>query len=152
MKVKTLSTEQEKVVAKAIKDGYVMEDDDEVVSLSYEATEYVDDPEMDRSGWNKQESRVIQNPETQAEMAVPYGTPPKDIKLHKVPLSELNAELMHLRKKFTVRNGGMRSIPKSVRNRINRLEKVIGIKMEVYKRALEQLEQKNEFSSVSQNT
>ena len=70
----------------------------------------------------------------------------------KVPLSELNAELMHLRKKFTVRNGGMRSIPKSVRNRIYRLEKVIGIKMEVYKRALEQLEQKNEISSVSQNT
>ena len=43
----------------------------------------------------------------------------------------------------------MRGIPKSVRNRINRLEKVIGIKTEVYKRAMEQA---NESGRISENT
>jgi len=147
MKVKTLSKEQEKVVAKAIEDGYVMNDDDEAVSLSYEATEYVPEAVAIVDKIEKQAKlpptelpSVIKSPDTNAEMAIPFDTPPKEIKLHKKPLSVLTDDLDKMRKSFSNKNGGMRGIPKSVRNRIKRLEKVIGIKTEIYKRALEQYE------------
>lgn len=173
MKVKTLDEEGQKAVAKMIENGYVMEDDKEV-KLEYHATEY--DPEENpihatgysEAHWedpNEVNARVdfikeamlegdelptvINSPDTDAEMAVPFDTPPKEIKLHKTPLKVLTNELERIRISYTVRNGGMRGIPKSVRNRINRLEKVIGIKTEVYKRAMEQA---NEPGSISENT
>ena len=92
---------------------------------------------------------VINSPDTDAELAIPFDTPPKEVKLHKTPLRVLTDELERIRLSYTVRNGGMRGIPKSVRNRINRLEKVIGIKTEVYKRAMEQA---NESGRISENT
>ena len=92
---------------------------------------------------------VIDSPDTDAELAIPFDTPPKEVKLHKTPLKVLTDELERIRLSYTVRNGGMRGIPKSVRNRILRLEKVIGIKTEVYKRAMEQA---NESGRISENT
>ena len=92
---------------------------------------------------------VINSPDTNAELAIPIDTPPKEVKLHKTPLKVLTDELERIRLSYTVRNGGMRGIPKSIRNRINRLEKVIGIKTEVYKRAMEQA---NESGRISENT
>ena len=92
---------------------------------------------------------VINSPDTDDELAIPFDTPPKEVKLHKKPLKVLMAEKEHLRQRFTPRDGGMRGIPKSVRNRINRLEKVIGIKTEVYKRAMEQA---NESGRISEDT
>jgi|TARA_B110000285_G_scaffold224933_1_gene282442 hypothetical protein len=122
MKAKPMYPEDEKAVSQMIKNGYVMEDEL---------------PE------------VVVSPETQKEMAIPYNTPPKEIKLHKTSLKVLTAELEHIRKSFSNKNGGMRGIPKSVRNRIDRLEKVISFKTEVYKRALEK---SNELSSISEDT
>jgi len=173
MKVKTLDEEGQKAVAKMIENGYVMEDDKEV-KLEYHATEY--DPEenpIHATGYsevhwedpNKVNARVdfikeamlegdelptvINSPDTDAELAIPMDTPPKEVKLHKTPLKVLTDELERIRLSYTVRNGGMRGIPKSVRNRINRLEKVIGIKTEVYKRAMEQA---NESGRISEDT
>ena len=122
MKAKPMYPEDEKAVSQMIKNGYVMEDEL---------------PE------------VVVSPETQKEMAIPYNTPPKEIKLHKTSLKVLTAELEHIRKSFSNKNGGMRGIPKSVRNRIDRLEKVISFKTEVFKRALEK---SNELSSISEDT
>ena len=122
MKAKPMYPEDEKAVSQMIKNGDVMEDEL---------------PE------------VVVSPETQKEMAIPYNTPPKEIKLHKTSLKVLTAELEHIRKSFSNKNGGMRGIPKSVRNRIDRLEKVISFKTEVYKRALEK---SNELSSISEDT
>jgi len=122
MKAKPMYPEDEKAVSQMIKNGYVMENEL---------------PE------------VVVSPETQKEMAIPYNTPPKEIKLHKTSLKVLTAELEHIRKSFSNKNGGMRGIPKSVRNRIDRLEKVISFKTEVYKRALEK---SNELSSISEDT
>ena len=122
MKGKPMYPEEEKAVSQMIKNGYVMENEL---------------PE------------VVVSPETQKEMAIPYNTPPKEIKLHKTSLKVLTAELEHIRKSFSNKNGGMRGIPKSVRNRIDRLEKVISFKTEVYKRALEK---SNELSSISEDT
>ena len=173
MKAKTLDEEGQKAVAKMIENGYVMEDDKEV-KIEYHATEY--DPEenpIHATGYSEahwedpnevnakvdfiKESMlegdelptVINSPDTDAEMAIPMDTPPKEVKLHKTPLKVLTDELERIRPSYTVRNGGMRGIPKSVRNRINRLEKVIGIKTEVYKRAMEQA---NESGRISENT
>jgi hypothetical protein len=122
MKAKPMYPEDEKAVSQMIKNGYVMEDEL---------------PE------------VVVSPETQKEMAIPYNTPPKEIKLHKTSLKVLTAELEHIRKSFSNKNGGMRGITKSVRNRIDRLEKVISFKTEVFKRALEK---SNELSSISEDT
>ena len=119
MKAKPMYPEDEKAVSQMIKNGYVMEDEL---------------PE------------VVVSPETQKEMAIPYNTPPKEIKLHKTSLKVLTAELEHIRKSFSNKNGGMRGIPKSVRNRIKRLEKVIDIKTEIYKRALEHYEHVGKIS------
>jgi len=173
MKAKTLDEEGQKAVAKMIENGYVMEDDKEV-KLEYHATEY--DPEenpIHATGYSEahwedpnevnakvdfiKESMlewdelptVINSPDTDAEMAIPMDTPPKEVKLHKTPLKVLTDELERIRLSYTVRNGGMRGIPKSIRNRINRLEKVIGIKTEVYKRAMEQA---NESGRISEDT
>ena len=173
MKVKTLDEEGQKAVAKMIENGYVMEDDKEV-KLEYHATEY--DPEenpIHATGYSEvhwedpnevnakiyfikeamlegdELPTVINSPDTDAEMAIPMDTPPKEVKLHKTPLKVLTDELEHIRLSYTVRNGGMRGIPKSVRNRILRLEKVIGIKTEVYKRAMEQA---NESGRISEDT
>ena len=173
MKAKTLDEEGQKAVAKMIENGYVMEDDKEV-KIEYHATEY--DPEenpIHATGYSEahwedpnevnakvdfiKESMlegdelptVINSPDTDAEMAIPMDTPPKEVKLHKTPLKVLTDELERIRLSYTVRNGGMRGIPKSVRNRINRLEKVIGIKTEVYKRAMEQA---NESGRISEDT
>ena len=173
MKAKTLDEEGQKAVAKMIENGYVMEDDKEV-KIEYHATEY--DPEenpIHATGYSEahwedpnevnakvdfiKESMlegdelptVINSPDTDAELAIPMDTPPKEVKLHKTPLKVLTDELERIRLSYTVRNGGMRGIPKSVRNRINRLEKVIGIKTEVYKRAMEQA---NESGRISENT
>ena len=153
MKAKPLTTEQEKIVAKAIEDGYVMEDD-KSVSLKYEASEYFPDIEEENpviaTGFAKQDitelPTVIKSPDTDAEMAIPFDTPPKEIRLHKKPLSVLTNDLEHMRKSFSNKNGGMRGIPKSVRNRIKRLEKVIDIKTEIYKRALEHYEHVGKIS------
>lgn len=173
MKVKTLDEEGQKAVAKMIENGYVMEDDKEV-KLEYHATEY--DPEenpIHATGYSEvhwedpnevnakidfikeamlegdELPTVINSPDTDAELAIPMDTPPKEVKLHKTPLKVLTDELERIRLSYTVRNGGMRGVPKSVRNRINRLEKVIGIKTEVYKRAMEQ---SNESGSISEDT
>ena len=173
MKAKTLDEEGQKAVAKMIENGYVMEDDKEV-KIEYHATEY--DPEenpIHATGYSEAHwedpnevnakvdfikeamlegdelPTVINSPDTDAEMAIPMDTPPKEVKLHKTPLKVLTDELERIRLSYTVRNGGMRGIPKSVRNRINRLEKVIGIKTEVYKRAMEQA---NESGRISENT
>jgi len=162
MKVKTLDETDQKAVAKMIENSYVMEDDKEV-KLQYQASEYSPEENIiETTGFVADlqdlpviEDRpphgpaVVQNPETKAEMAVPYGTPYKEVKLHKTPLKQLTAELEQIQKSHTVRNGGMRGVPKSVRNRIDRLERVIGIKTEVYKRAMEQ---SNELSSISKDT
>jgi len=125
MKARAMHPEDEKAVAKMVEQGYVMNDEGEELPT------------------------VINSPDTDAELAIPFDTPPKEVKLHKKPLKVLMAEREHLRQRFTPRDGGMRGIPKSVRNRILRLEKVIGIKTEVYKRAMEQA---NESGRISENT
>lgn len=150
MKAKAMHPEDEKALSQMIENGYVLkdeahwEDPNEVnAKVDFIKEAMLEGDEL---------PTVINSPDTDAELAIPMDTPPKEVKLHKTPLKVLTDELERIRLSYTVRNGGMRGVPKSVRNRINRLEKVIGIKTEVYKRALEQLEQKNEFSSVSQNT
>ena len=125
VKVKTLDEEGQKAVANMIENGYVLAD--EV------------DTEL---------PTAIDNPDTKAEMAIPYGTPDKEIKLHKRSLKQLLAERASLEKKFTVRNGGMRGLPQSVRKRIERLENVINYKSAILKRAIE----KNESGSVSEES
>ena len=80
---------------------------------------------------------AIDNPDTKAE-----------IKLHKRSLKQLLAERASWENKFTVRNGGMRGLPQSVRKRIERLEKVINYKSEILKRAIEE----NESGSVSKES
>ena len=125
MKTKMMTEEDQKAVAKMIENGYVLTD--EV------------DTEL---------PTAIDNPDTKAEMAIPYGTPDKEIKLHKRSLKQLLAERASLEKKFTVRNGGMRGLPQSVRKRIERLEKVIDYKSEILKRAIEE----NESGSVSKES
>ena len=92
---------------------------------------------------------AVANPDLEkAEMAIPYNTPPKEVKLHKKPLKVLMAEREHLRQRFTPRDGGMGGIPLSVRNRIERLEKVIDIKLRTIQRAIEA----NESGSTSEES
>ena len=71
-----------------------------------------------------------------------------EIKLHKRSLKQLLAERASWEKKFTVRNGGMRGLPQSVRKRIERLENVINYKSAILKRVIEE----NESGSVSEES
>tara|TARA_B100000131_G_C18080645_1_gene598100 strand:+ start:322 stop:672 length:351 start_codon:yes stop_codon:yes gene_type:complete len=79
---------------------------------------------------------------------VPFNTPAKEIKLYKQPLQKLVDERERLRLKFTPRNGGMGGIPLSVRNRIERLEKVIENKVNLINEAIK----KNESGSTSEES
>lgn len=161
MKAKAMHPEDEKALSQMIESGYVMQDN---VVKSHpgdaERVERIKNAILDNSDkklGSAKEKRlkgdelptVINSPDTDAELAIPMDTPPKEVKLHKTPLKVLTDELERIRLSYTVRNGGMRGIPKSVRNRINRLEKVIGIKTEVYKRAMEQA---NESGRISEDT
>ena len=162
MKAKAMHPEDEKALSQMIESGYVMQDN---VVKSHpgdaERVERIKNAILDNSdkklGSDKGPKRLkgdelpmaINSPDTDAELAIPFDTPPKEVKLHKTPLKVLTDELERIRLSYTVRNGGMRGIPKSVRNRILRLAKVIGIKTEVYKRAMEQA---NESGRISEDT
>jgi len=160
MKARAMHPEDEKALSQMIENGYVMKDDVVTNPDDAERIERIKNAILDNSDkkfGSAKEKRlkgdelptVINSPDTDAELAIPIDTPPKEVKLHKTPLKVLTDELERIRLSYTVRNGGMRGIPKSVRNRILRLEKVIGIKTEVYKRAMEQA---NESGRISENT
>ena len=131
MKAKAMHPEDEKALSQMIESGYVMKDE---MQTHNDKVDFIKEAILE----GNELPTVINSPDTDAELAIPFATPPKEVKLHKTPLRVLTDELERIRLSYTVRNGGMRGIPKSVRNRINRLEKVIGIKTEVYKRAMEQ--------------
>ena len=147
MKAKPMYSEDEKAVSQMIENGYVMEDNVVKSHLGdAERVERIKNAILD----NTEIPDAVANPDLEnAELAIPYNTPPKEIKLHMTSLKVLTAELEHIRKSFSNKNGGMRGIPKSVRNRIDRLEKVISFKTEVYKRALEK---SNELGRISEDT
>ena len=160
MKARAMHPEDEKALSQMIENGYVMKDDVVTNPDDAERIERIKNAILDNSDkkfGSAKEKRLkgdelpmaINSPDTDAELAIPFDTPPKEVKLHKTPLKVLTDELERIRLSYTVRNGGMRGIPKSVRNRINRLEKVIGIKTEVYKRAMEQA---NESGRISEDT
>lgn len=160
MKARAMHPEDEKALSQMIENGYVMKDDVVTNPDDAERIERIKNAILDNSDkkfGSAKEKRlkgdelptVINSPDTDAELAIPIDTPPKEVKLHKTPLKVLTDELERIRLSYTVRNGGMRGIPKSVRNRILRLEKVIGIKTEVYKRAMEQA---NESGRISEDT
>ena len=142
MKAKAMHPEDEKALSQMIESGYVMKDE---MQTHNDKVDFIKEAILE----GNELPTVINSPDTDAELAIPMDTPPKEVKLHKTPLRVLTDELERIRLSYTVRNGGMRGIPKSVRNRINRLEKVIGIKTEVYKRAMEQA---NESGRISENT
>tara|TARA_B100000214_G_C23523434_1_gene426127 strand:+ start:39 stop:365 length:327 start_codon:yes stop_codon:yes gene_type:complete len=85
---------------------------------------------------------LADKPETRIDI------PPKEMKLYKQPIQKLIDEREHLRLKFTPRNGGMGGIPLSVRNRIERLEKVIENKVNLINEAIK----KNESGSTSEES
>ena len=160
MKARAMHPEDEKALSQMIENGYVMKDDVVTNPDDAERIERIKNhlpSNSDKKFGSAKEKRlkgdelptVINSPDTDAELAIPMDTPPKEVKLHKTPLKVLTDELERIRLSYTVRNGGMRGIPKSIRNRINRLEKVIGIKTEVYKRAMEQA---NESGRISEDT
>ena len=115
MKARMMTEEDQKAVAEMVENAYVLKD-----QVETELPVAVANPDLEK-----------------AEMAIPFNTPPKEIKLHKKPLKVLMAEREHLRQRFTPRDGGMGGIPLSVRNRIERLEKVIDIKLRTIQRAIE---------------
>ena len=116
-----MTEEDQKAVAEMVENAYVLKDQTET-----ELPVAVANPDLEK-----------------AEMAIPFNTPPKEVKLHKKPLKVLMAEREHLRQRFTPRDGGMGGIPLSVRNRIERLEKVIDIKLRTIQRAIEANESGN---------
>ena len=126
MKARMMTEEDQKAVAEMIENAYVLKD-----QVETELPVAVANPDLEK-----------------AEMAIPYNTPPKEVKLHKKPLKVLMAEREHLRQRFTPRDGGMGGIPLSVRNRIERLEKVINIKLKTIQRAIEA----NESGSTSEES
>ena len=85
---------------------------------------------------------LADKPETRIEI------PPKEMKLYKQPIQNLINEREHLRTKFSPRNGGMGGVPLSVRNRIERLEKVIENKVNLINEAIK----KNESGSTSEES
>ncbi len=121
MKARMMTEEDQKAVAEMVENAYVLKDQTET-----ELPVAVANPDLEK-----------------AEMAIPFNTPPKEVKLHKKPLKVLMAEREHLRQRFTPRDGGMGGIPLSVRNRIERLEKVIDIKLRTIQRAIEANESGN---------
>ena len=126
MKARMMTEEDQKAVAEMVENAYVLKDQTET-----ELPVAVANPDLEK-----------------AEMAIPFITPPKEVKLHKKPLKVLMAEREHLRQRFTPRDGGMGGIPLSVRNRIERLEKVIDIKLRTIQRAIEA----NESGSTSEES
>ena len=126
MKARMITEEDQKAVAEMVENAYVLKDQTET-----ELPVAVANPDLEK-----------------AEMAIPFNTPPKEVKLHKKPLKVLMAEREHLRQRFTPRDGGMGGIPLSVRNRIERLEKVIDIKLRTIQRAIEA----NESGSTSEES
>ena len=126
MKARMMTEEDQKAVAEMVENAYVLKD-----QVETELPVAVANPDLEK-----------------AEMAIPFNTPPKEIKLHKKPLKVLMAEREHLRQRFTPRDGGMGGIPLSVRNRIERLEKVIDIKLRTIQRAIEA----NESGSTSEES
>ena len=126
MKARMMTEEDQKAVAEMVENAYVLKDQTET-----ELPVAVANPALEK-----------------AEMAIPFNTPPKEVKLHKKPLKVLMAEREHLRQRFTPRDGGMGGIPLSVRNRIERLEKVIDIKLRTIQRAIEA----NESGSTSEES
>ena len=122
MRVKTLDDEGQRAVAEMIENGYVLTD-------------------------KSQKKSSPQKKSSQDEI-VPFNTPAKEIKLYKQPLQKLVDERERLRLKFTPRNGGMGGIPLSVRNRIERLEKVIENKVNLINEAIK----KNESGSTSEES
>tara|TARA_B100000035_G_scaffold67293_1_gene54987 strand:- start:113 stop:493 length:381 start_codon:yes stop_codon:yes gene_type:complete len=126
MKARMMTEEDQKAVAEMVENAYVLKD-----QVETELPVAVANPDLEK-----------------AEMAIPYNTPPKEVKLHKKPLKVLMAEREHLRQRFTPRDGGMGGIPLSVRNRIERLEKVINIKLKTIQRAIEA----NESGSTSEES
>ena len=126
MKARMMTEEDQKAVAEMVENAYVLKD-----QVETELPVAVANPDLEK-----------------AEMAIPYNTPPKEVKVHKKPLKVLMAEREHLRQRFTPRDGGMGGIPLSVRNRIERLEKVINIKLKTIQRAIEA----NESGSTSEES
>ena len=126
MKARMMTEEDQKAVAEMVENAYVLKDQTET-----ELPVAVANPDLEK-----------------AEMAIPFNTPPKEVKLHKKPLKVLMAEREHLRQRFTPRDGGMGGIPLSGRNRIERLEKVIDIRLRTIQRAIEA----NESCSTSEES
>ena len=141
MKARMMTEEDQKAVAEMVENAYVLKDEVKGHAGDAAKIERIKNDILS----NTQELPVaVANPDLEnAEMAIPYNTPPKEVKLHKKPLKVFMAEREHLRQRFTPRDGGMGGIPLSVRNRIERLEKVIDIKFRTIQRAIEANESGN---------
>ena len=145
MKARMMTEEDQKAVAEMVENAYVLKDEVKGHAGDAAKIERIKNDILS----NTELPVAVANPDLEkAEMAIPYNTPPKEVKLHKKPLKVLMAEREHLRQRFTPRAGGMGGIPLSVRNRIERLEKVINIKLKTIQRAIEA----NESGSTSEES
>ena len=145
MKARMMTEEDQKAVAEMVENAYVLKDEVKGHAGDAAKIERIKNDILS----NTELPVAVANPDLEkAEMAIPYNTPPKEVKLHKKPLKVLMAEREHLRQRFTPRDGGMGGIPLSVRNRIERLEKVIDIKLRTIQRAIEA----NESGSTSEES
>ena len=145
MKARMMTEEDQKAVAEMVENAYVLKDEVKGQAGDAAKIERIKNDILS----NTELPVAVANPDLEkAEMAIPYNTPPKEVKLHKKPLKVLMAEREHLRQRFTPRDGGMGGIPLSVRNRIERLEKVINIKLKTIQRAIEA----NESGSTSEES
>tara|TARA_Y100000817_G_scaffold142316_1_gene111505 strand:+ start:19 stop:456 length:438 start_codon:yes stop_codon:yes gene_type:complete len=145
MKARMMTEEDQKAVAEMVENAYVLKDEVKGHAGDAAKIERIKNEILS----NTELPVAVANPDLEkAEMAIPYNTPPKEVKLHKKPLKVLMAEREHLRQRFTPRDGGMGGIPLSVRNRIERLEKVINIKLKTIQRAIEA----NESGSTSEES
>ena len=145
MKARMMTEEDQKAVAEMVENAYVLKDEVKGHAGDDAKIERIKNEILS----NTELPVAVANPDLEkAEMAIPYNTPPKEVKLHKKPLKVLMAEREHLRQRFTPRDGGMGGIPLSVRNRIERLEKVINIKLKTIQRAIEA----NESGSTSEES
>ena len=134
MKARMMTEEDQIAVAEMVENAYVLKDEVKGHAGDAAKIERIKNDILS----NTELPVAVANPDLEkAEMAIPYNTPPKEVKLHKKPLKVLMAEREHLRQRFTPRDGGMGGIPLSVRNRIERLEKVINIKLKTIQRAIE---------------
>ena len=145
MKARMMTEEDQKAVAEMVENAYVLKDEVKGHAGDAAKIERIKNEILS----NTELPVAVANPDLEkAEMAIPYNTPPKEVKLHKKPLKVLMAEREHLRQRFTPRDGGMGGIPLSVRNRIERLEKVINIKLKTIQRAIDA----NESGSTSEES